>query len=303
MCIRTAYVAVLVTLLLCSLRWPAQAQTVRGEPAVLSGAGDIAVCGYDRDEQTAALLDTLPGVVFTLGDNVYSNGTAEDFATCYDPSWGRHKARTHPAPGNHDYITAGAQGYFDYFGAAARPEGFSYYSYTSPGWLILSLNSNIDVRAEGRQGQWLRATLEQHRDHCVLAYWHHPLFTSLESYQTTRIKPLWNVLYAYGADIVLNGHAHFYERFAPQTPDGEPDSQHGIRQFIVGTGGAYLYDPGEYRAANSEALDIHTHGVISFHLFPDKTYTWEFIPVEGQSFTDRGQGKCVEPSPKLPRKN
>lgn len=300
--VKTMIAGVLIALATTIWQQSASAQADSSAPAVLSGAGDIAVCGAGFDEQTAALLDELPGDVFTLGDNVYPDGTAAEFAACYDPSWGRHKARTHPAPGNHDYNTEGAQGYFDYFGTAARPDGFSYYSYTYPGWLVISLNSNIDVRAVGRQGQWLRATLEQYRDRCVLAYWHHPLFTSLESYEIKRIRPLWDMLYDYGVDIVLNGHAHFYERFAPQSPDGEPDPQHGIRAFIVGTGGAYLYDPGERRAANSEVLDIHTHGVISFKLNSDKTYTWEFIPVAGETFTDRGQGACVEPSPILPGK-
>ena len=230
--------AVLACLLLASPR-PASTQTV--PPAVLVGAGDIASCGSSGDEATAALLAGIDGTVFTLGDNVYDSGTAAEFATCYDPSWGRYRARTSPAPGNHDYVTANAAGYFGYFGAAAGDPSTGYYAYDLGGWRVVAINSNCAAvggcQAGSAQERWLRADLAAHPAACTLAYWHHPRFNSGEHGNSAEMQPIWQALYDAGAEVVLSGHDHHYERFAPQAPDGSSDPQRGIREFVVGTGG------------------------------------------------------------------
>jgi len=261
--------------------------------AVLVGAGDIAVCDASGDEATALLLDGIPGTVFTAGDNVYPDGTAAEFTNCFDPSWGRYRARTRPAPGNHDYHTPGAAGYFDYFGAAAGDPTQGYYSYDLGGWHILSLNSNISMSAGSAQEQWLRADLAASAAQCTLAYWHHPRFSSGPHGNLTSITPLWQALYDYGAEVVVVGHDHDYERFAPQTPEGALDVEHGIRQFVAGTGGASRY-PIIAPQPNSEVADGDTHGVLKLTLYPG-SYTWEFVPVAGGTFVDAGAGSCHGP--------
>jgi hypothetical protein len=259
---------------------------------VLVGAGDIAECGRSGDDATAALLDRIQGMVFTVGDNAYENGTTVEFAQCYQPSWGRHKARTRPAPGNHEYQTAGAAGYFAYYGPSAGPPGKGYYSYDLGDWHIISLNSNIAMNAGSPQEAWLRADLAANPKTCTLAYWHHPRFSSGVMYGNhPATQPLWQALYEAGADIIVSAHEHNYERFAPQTPAGATDPVTGIRQFIVGTGGAGLYDDQGDEAPNSEVFEGQTYGVIKFTLGPG-VYSWEFIPVAGASFTDSGSGSC-----------
>lgn len=260
--------------------------------AVLVGAGDIARCFGWGDQTTARLLDRIPGEVFTTGDNAYPEGSAEDFADCYDPSWGRHKARTHPTPGNHDYRTPGASGYFAYFGTEAGAPDKGYYSYDLGTWHIIVLNSNIDMNSGSLQEQWLRADLASHPKQCVLAYWHHPLFSS-SRHGRKRVKPLWQALYAAKAEIVLTGHDHVYERFGPQTPDGEADPDGGIRAFVVGTGGAGL-DRFRTTAANSEFRYNRTHGVLRLVLH-DGSYQWEFIAMlfpGRMRVIDSGSGSC-----------
>lgn len=260
-------------------------------PAILVGAGDIADCDSDGDEATAALLDKIRGTVFTAGDNAYGDGTASEFANCYQPSWGRHKGRTRPSPGNHDYETEGASGYFGYFGAAAGEPDKGYYGYDLGDWHIVALNSNVSMEAGSAQGRWLRADLAASTKRCTLAYWHHPRFSSSDSHgSSTEPQPLWEALYQAGAEIVLSGHDHTYERFAPQTPDGRPDPARGVRQFVVGTGGARLYDFGD-PIANSEVRYNDGHGVLKLTLRPNR-YDWEFIPVAGDRFTDKGSGSC-----------
>ena len=276
---------------------PAQA----GDP-VLVGAGDIAYCTRSGDEATAQLLDGLDGTVFTLGDNVYPDGTLAEFTDCYEPSWGRHKARTRPAPGNHDYHTPGAAGYYTYFGAAASPQEPNctsdcrgYYSYDLGAWHIIVLNSEIDRGAGSDQEQWLQADLAAHQNVCTLAYWHKPRFSSGQHGNSDSMQPLWEALYAYRADVVLNGHDHLYERFAPQNPSGQADPVRGIRQFVVGTGGAGLY-PLSTIKANSEVRNTTTWGVLKLTLH-STSYDWEFIPVAGQTFTDAGSADCVGAGP------
>jgi hypothetical protein len=261
----------------------------------LVGAGDIAACDSSGDEATAALLDGIDGTVFTLGDNVYQQGTAAQFASCYEPSWGRHKARTRPAAGNHDYETSGAAGYYDYFGDSAGERGKGYYSFDLGGWHIVAINSNCDVvggcQAGSPQEQWLRADLEANPTTCALAYWHHPRFSSGEDHGSTpEMRPIWQALYEAGADLVLSAHDHIYERFAPQDPNGLADPKRGIRQFTVGTGGASLDKLGS-PIANSELRNVDAFGVLKLSLHPTG-YDWEFVPVAGEFFTDSGSGSC-----------
>jgi hypothetical protein len=258
---------------------------------VLLGAGDIADCGSHGDEQTAALLDGIAGTVFTAGDNAYSRGTVAEFARCYGPSWGRHKARTRPSPGNHDHRTGRAGPYFDYFGPLAGERGRGYYSYDLGAWHLISLDSNLDMDPGSPQERWLRADLAATAARCVLAYWHHPRFSSgTEHGSEQETGPLWEALYDHGAEIVVSGHEHNYERFAPQNPAGAADPERGIREFVVGTGGADHYPFGA-PIANSEVRNGDTWGVLRLTLAPD-TYRWEFIPVSGRTFSDSGSGRC-----------
>jgi len=256
---------------------------------VFVGAGDIAT-GGGNDEATARLLDGIAGTVFTLGDNVYSNGTAAEFAERYEPTWGRHKARTRPVPGNHDYGTSGAAGYFGYFGAAAGDPTKGYYSYDLGDWHIVALNSEIDVGAGSTQEQWLRSDLAASTKTGTLAYWHRPRFSSGAHGSSTRTTALWQALYDYNAEIVLVGHDHNYQRFAPQTAAGVADPARGIRQFVVGTGGAGLYDFST-PIANTEAYNVNTHGVLKLTLHPGR-YDWQFVPVAGKTYTDSGSAAC-----------
>ncbi|MEA2585861.1 MAG: acid phosphatase type 7 [Thermomicrobiales bacterium] len=267
--------------------------TPSGDP-ILVGAGDIASCSSDNDEATARLLDGIGGTIFTLGDNVYSDGTAKQFADCYNPTWGRHKHRTRPASGNHDYHTDAAAGYFGYFGAVAGNPTEGWYSYDLGDWHIVVLNSNCgDVGgcdSGSPQERWLRADLASNPALCTLAYWHHPRFSSGEHGDDKNVSAFWEALYDAGADVVLSGHDHHYERFAPQDPDGRNDSERGIVSFVVGTGGRSLRDSDDTKR-NSVVRDSETYGVIELTLRPDG-YGWRFVPVEGQTFTDVGSGAC-----------
>jgi hypothetical protein len=262
-----------------------------GTTNVLAGAGDIASCSSSGDEETAALLDGISGTVFTAGDNAYNDGTAANFSQCYEPTWGRHKARTRPSPGNHDYHTSGAADYFAYFGANAGEAGKGYYSYELGDWHIVSLNSNISMSAGSAQETWLRADLAASTKPCTLAYWHHARFSSSSNHgNQSQTQPLWEALYDAGAEIVISGHDHTYERFAPQTPTGAADPARGIREFVAGMGGRSHYGFGTPEP-NSEVRNNDTYGVLKLTLGPG-TYTWEFVPVAGKTFTDSGSGTC-----------
>jgi hypothetical protein len=260
-----------------------------GPPVVLAGAGDIGLCGSPAVAATAQLLDRVPGIVFTTGDNAYPNGSAANFRDCYEPHWGRHKDRTLPTPGNHDYETPGAAGYYNYFGSSAGPSGLGYYSYDAGSWHVIAVNSEIPVSTGSAQLQWLRADLQANRSPCTVAYWHRPLFTSGPNGPHPQMHELWRTLHEFNADLVITGHDHLYERFAPQDPDGRRDTARGIRQITVGTGGGPLYTP-VTSAPNSERLGS-VHGILKLTL-SDGTYHWEFVPVPGASFSDAGQGSC-----------
>ena len=278
-------------------------------PIVFSGAGDMVKCAkpskskkkkpkVNADLLTAALLDTMPGKIFTIGDNVYESGSAAEFANCYDPSWGRFKARTYPTIGNHEYELGNADGYFGYFGAAAGPRDKGYYSFDlGPSWHVIVLNSNtsfVPAKAGSAQEAWLRADLAANTRPCTIALWHHPRFYSNSSSRGgTRgsMKPLWDDLYAANAEIVLNGHSHFYERFAPMDPDGQPDAARGIREFIVGTGGKSISVMSR-RRPNSEAFNGAVYGVLRLTLDVD-AYHWRFVPVPGaKTYADSGTTRC-----------
>jgi LysM repeat protein len=264
---------------------------------VILAAGDISKCNREEDALTGYLLDINPGIVLGLGDNVYEAGTIQEFTDCYGPTWGRQVDRIYPVPGNHEYITGGASGYYTYFGDRATPlepgcrkDCGGYYSFNYGGWHIVALNSEIPGDPGTPQEQWLRADLEANPSVCTLAYWHKPRFSSGRHLGGAG-QGLYNALYEYGADIVLVGHDHDYERFAPQDGGGKLDNERGIRQFVVGTGGDALRDY-KFIQPNSEARNSDTWGIIKFSLRPD-SYDWEFLPIPGQTWTDSGNATCV----------
>jgi hypothetical protein len=324
--IASAMMLACMAALLTATPGASQTQTV-----TLVGAGDIAECSPDNNAKaTAALLDNIPGTVLALGDNVYPDGTPRQYANCYDNYrlfdgsvfdakrtywWGKYKARTMPALGNHEYHSSKvAQPYFDYFGAvnglkdpsAPVPNttknpgltpGKGYYSYDRGSWHIVALNSNCNkvggCEKTSPQGKWLRSNLANATNKkCTLAYFHHPLYSTGNNIPNPNVKPLWRILYNNHAEVILNGHAHRYERYAPLTPGGKTDLQNGIRQFVAGTGGApegseIYYD----QAPGEEVVETGTSGVIKLDLSAG-SYRWEFVPIEGQTFTDSGTDEC-----------
>ncbi|MEZ5289557.1 MAG: metallophosphoesterase [Vicinamibacterales bacterium] len=254
------------------------------------GAGDIARCGSPEAEATARLLDGLPGTVFTLGDNVYPEGSPQTYRDCYGPTWGRHLARTRPVAGNHDWTGDAGVAYFDYFGTAAGPRGLGFYSYDLGAWHILALNSNLHGNAGSAQHAWVRGDLAAKKYPCILAYWHHPRFSSGPNGSDANMRDIWYLLQDAGAELVLSGHDHDYERFAPQDGDGRLDLARGIRQFVVGTGGYSLYDLRGSRS-NVDASNDRTWGVLRLTLHPGR-YDWEFVPMAGQPYRDSGSAAC-----------
>jgi acid phosphatase type 7 len=266
----------------------------KARTVTLVGAGDIGRCDDTSDRKTARLVGKIGGTVFTLGDHAYHDGTRAQFRDCYDPTWGKYKKRTRPTAGNHDYHTAGATSYFDYFGwRAGRPSG--YYSYDRGDWHIVALNSNCkEIGGCGRwsaQGRWLRRDLNHHRARCTLAYFHHPFYASGRGEDSPEVKPFWHILYNHHADVILSGHAHRYERFACITPSGTRSSARGIRQFIVGTGGAkreFQQGPDEPRV---RAKKVGAPGVLKLELGSGFCH-WKFVPVAGRNYTDSGRARC-----------
>ena len=252
---------------------------------ILVGAGDISHCSNDNDEMTAQLLDAIPGTVFTTGDNAYNSGTIQEYSNCYGPTWGRHKDRTKPVPGNHEYHTDEAEGYFEYF--SNIPE---YYAYDLGSWRIYALNSEIDVSENSAQVLWLQADLAANPRQCALAYWHQPRWSSGSHHESDEdYQTLWQVLYEAGAEMVINGHEHNYERFAEMNAEGEAVLP-GLREFVVGTGGGGLYEFASPLPA-SEVRNDSTYGVLKLTLGADR-YAWEFIPIAGSTFTDSGSANC-----------
>jgi hypothetical protein len=286
------------------------------EAAVFAGAGDIGSVSGDGDEYTAQVLDTIFaggvfGGVFTAGD-IMNEATApySYYVDYFDPTWGRHKAAIRPSLGNHDYYDASGvgEGYFDYFngiGNSTGPAGDrdkGYYSYDLGTWHIVVINSNCGkvggCDAGSPQEQWLRADLAAHPTDCTAAYWHHPRFSSGGHGNNSSMQPIWQALYDYGAEVVVNGHDHEYERFAPQDPNGVADPERGIRQFVAGTGGRSLGGLASLQP-NSEVFDATTWGILKFTLYPT-SFDWQFVPVTGvpgMTFTDSGSQSCHSATP------
>ena len=301
-----AVLAVGVALLFGAMPWWSRARpaptvaVAAGDPVVLA-AGDIASCSLSGDEATALLLDANPGAtVLTLGDNAYPNGAPTDYSGCYDPTWGRAYSRTKPSAGNHEYLTAGATGYF---GGVAGDPAKGYYSYDLGAWHVVVVNSNCSILGGGSasagcgagslQETWLRADLAAHPAACTLAYWHHPRFSSGVTHgDNSAVLPIWQALEDFDADVVLNGHEHNYERFAPQTATGAADPN-GIVEFVVGTGGASRYAFGAPKP-NSVVRNSDTFGVLQLTLRAT-SYDWQFVHVAGATFTDSGSANCNGP--------
>lgn len=248
------------------------------------------MCGYREVAETAKLVDDMPGVLALLGDIAYMDGTERNFLDCFDPWWGRHRQRSRPVPGNHEYGSPNptAAPYFAYFGANAGTPGQGYYTYEAGDWLMIALNTNVPIGDGSAQLNWLRTTLAADRRKCAAAYFHHPRFSSGRSGSHNWLAPLWRVLDDAGVDVVLAAHDHSYERFAPQDADGRAHPE-GIRQFVVGTGGAYLYEFRDIKA-NSEARGVE-HGVLKLSLRSDG-YDWDFVPIAGKGFKDFGSAQC-----------
>jgi hypothetical protein len=265
-----------------------------GDPTLLA-TSDIASCWSSGDEAVSRMLDTMPGPIAVPGDTEQNKGSADEFAGCYDPGWGRHRARTLPAVGDHEYKTPGATGYFDYFGAAAGEYGKGWYSYDLGSWHIVVLNSNCanvgGCSTGSEQYEWLKDDLEENGGDCIGAYWHHPLFSSGTLHGgLTRSRPFWNLLYEYGAEWTLNGNDHAYQRLARQTPTGALDTAAGMREFIVATGGTRLDALGA-PLPNTEVQNNTAFGVLQLGLHED-SYDWEFVPQPGKTFTDSGSTPC-----------
>ncbi len=273
-----------------------------GDDPVIAAAGDIAcdsliVTPSQCHQESTANLVVRGGfdAVLDLGDNQYDVGSLSAYETYYDPTWGRVKAITHPVPGNHEYETPRASGYYGYFGSAAGDPSRGYYSYDLASWHIVALNSNCpDVGGCGPgspQERWLRADLAAQPATCTLAYWHHPRFSSGTTHGSDPIyTAFWQALYDGGVDVILVGHEHNYERFAPQRADGTADPAKGIREFVVGTGGREHYPFGT-PIANSQVRDNTTFGVLELVLH-QRSYEWGFVSEVGGSFTDSGTTAC-----------
>ena len=269
------------------------------ETEVILAAGDIAECTTDSgDEATAEILGQHPeATILTLGDNAYPEGRAEAFAKCYDPTWGKYKDRTRPATGNHDFGVKDAAAYADYFGEAGGPFDQYYYSYDLGAWHVVVLNSDC-WRAGGcgladPQVQWLYSDLTRHPARCTLAYFHRPPFSSGrygDPAATDRVRPIWEVLYEGGADVVLTGHEHSYERFVPMNSRGESEAG-GLQLFVVGTGGGNLRKYDNPPLPTTAIRQDHAWGVLEITLRPDG-YDWEFLPVKDANFHDSGSGTC-----------
>jgi hypothetical protein len=287
---------------------------------VIAAAGDIAcdpgLTRYGtglgtRDAchmlQTSDLMMKMDlSAILPLGDLQYEDGTLDKFQRSFDPTWGRLKAQIRPAVGNHEYRTAGAAGYFDYFngpGVADGPAGprdKGYYSYDLGAWHVVTLNSQCshtpadnpykdDCAAGSPQEQWLRADLAAHPARCTLAVWHHPWFSSGLQGVNDKVRPLLQALYDNGVEVLLTGHDHGYERFAPMDPFFNRDGERGVRQFVVGSGGKNK-EPDLFPQPNSEVRENSSFGVLTMNLRPS-AYTWEFVR-DGGTFTDSGANAC-----------
>jgi hypothetical protein len=263
------------------------------DPVVLA-AGDIADCALDGRLLTAELLEREAGAILAIGDLVYPNGRARDFAACYGPSWGRFRDRTYPVPGNRDYATDHGRPYYAWWGAGARsPTG--YYSFDLGPWHLVALNSNLAGAEDAAQRRWLAEDLRGSAARCKLAFFHHTIYSSGFHGATARLTPLLRILYEGRVTLALTGHDHHYERFAAMNVDGEIEPGRGIRFFVVGTGGAQLH-PAIFGVRGSEMRHAGSWGVLKLTLH-QAGYDWSFLAAGGSQFQDSGHGDCVAPRP------
>jgi hypothetical protein len=285
-----ALAAVFVAVLIGQV--PAAVATSSKPAPILLAAGDIADCGTGGARLTARLIESSSGTVAAIGDTAYPNGSTADFANCYQPTWGRFKNRTRPALGNHEYVNAGASAYFAYFGRKAAPPG-GYYSYRLGSWHVVVVNSNCDqiggCGPGSAQLRWLQTDLARHPARCTLAYWHSPRFSSGPHGSDASMQPIWAALVKAGADVVLNGHDHLYQRFAPLDAAGQVNPTRGIREFVVGTGGAPLYQAVAQLPASKKI--ISHWGVLRLKLAPTRYY-WRFLSTPSGRVLDSGSGAC-----------
>lgn len=254
-----------------------------GSDIVITAAGDIAVAGGHQAATAAVVKSINPDYALTLGDNAYPDGTLDQFNRYYEPTWGAFKSKTKPSPGNHEYHTSGATGYFSYFAGVAP-----YYSFDAGGWHIVSLNSEISASEGSPQNNWLEQDLAGNSKRCILSFWHKPLFSAGPHGSNGNVRPLWEDLHAARADVILNGHDHNYQRFAPVTPSGAPASD-GLREFVVGTGGKDHYALGTMSIM--QAGNDTSWGVLRMTLRPT-SYEWRFAPIQGQTYSDSGTSAC-----------
>lgn len=276
------------------------AKLISNRSVTVYAAGDIADCRKSPAAESMAartadlimngLATDSKALVITLGDNTYPVGRTEEFNECYEPTWGQFKSRTLPSPGNHDYGMPLALGYYNYFDDLAGPERRGYYRKTAGHWQLISLNSNLDGAQMQEQLTWLKEELKESKAACTLAFWHHPFVSSGGHGNNAVMKEAWRMLAEVKADIVLASHDHNYERLAPINANGEQDDKNGIRSFVVGTGGTKL-TPLFFAKPSTEVRDNLTHGVLKLTL-GSNSYDWEFLPVAGQTFTDKGHGVC-----------
>lgn len=266
------------------------AQVQKADTVTVLAAGDIAACTRGA-WLTARLLDSLDGRIIVPGDAAYfSVRDRNPYRTCYDTTWGRHKARTHPVPGNHDSDSHGMRRYFEYFGDAAGPQPGGYYSFDVGAWHVIALNSNIAMGPDSEQGRWAASDLADNRARCTMAVMHHPRFSSGPHEKSSAPASIWPLLESSGVDVVLSAHDHLYERLAPMRSDGVRDDARGIRQFVVGTGGNLLYGFGRIHR-NSQSRQNHVHGLLELTLAPE-SYAWQFVPASRTRFRDSGRSTC-----------
>lgn len=273
--------------------------STKPKPVTIVAAGDIS-CSPEtpqktfacRSDATADLISSLnPDAVLALGDIQYQNGELASFQAAYDKTWGVFKDKTYPVPGNHEYQTAGASGYYDYFGERAGERGKGYYSFKMGDWLVLALNSEIDVSAGGTQYAWLEQELKDNKSTCTLAYWHKPRFSTGGHSSDATYDAFWRLLYSHNADIILAGHSHGYERYVPQNPDGQPDPDKGIVQIVSGMGGSNSQKMTEPLSTLATRQN-HAFGILKLDLF-SKAANYEFVPIPGQqAFSDSGSIRC-----------
>jgi hypothetical protein len=253
---------------------------------VLLAVGDIGTCDSVSDERVGELAAGLPGTIALLGDNAYPRGSPEDYSRCFDPTWGALRDRLRPVPGNHEYETRGAAGYFSYFGTGVGDPAEGWYSYDLGEWHLVALNSECDAiggcGAGSPELRWLIEDLSAHPATCTLAYWHHPRYSSGFHGTDDMTEALWQALAAAGADVVLSGHDHDYERLSPID---------GIRSFVVGTGGRSLYEWPGSPLVQTEVRADDTYGLLELTL-GSTDYAWRFVPASGGSFTDSGEDAC-----------